>query len=146
MATIIVPKTPAKAYDPNRRPSDLIRRQIQHLEWALLPAAQRDPRTLRAGTVTTEAQAAEYIALLTARVHDAYGERQAAPPDAGPLKRVTLPPVPTTPRRPRTAAGKPARKPTSKPARKATSKAARKVAGKSPATSGRKAESSRGRR
>lgn len=101
MAKIIVPKTPARAYDPNRRPSDLLRRQIAHLEWALLPAAQRHPKKLRAGTVKTEGQAAEYIEALTKRLHEAYGNRQAAPPDAGPLKPVRLPPVPKVPRRPR---------------------------------------------
>ena len=100
MAIIKVPKTPAKAFNPKRPPSDLIRQQIRHLEWALLPAAQRRPSQLRGGTVKTEAQAAAYIALLTTRVQEAYADYQAGaarglPRDAGPAPRVRLPKVPT---------------------------------------------------
>ena len=47
MAKIVVPKTPARAFNPQRPPSDLLRKQIEHLEWALLPAAQRQPKRLR---------------------------------------------------------------------------------------------------
>jgi hypothetical protein len=118
MAKILVPKTPAKAFNPNRRPSDLIQKQIQHLEWALLPAAQRGPRRLRGRTVKTEAQAGAYIALLTARVQEAYDRNQVAAqagaaPDAGPLKPVRLPPVPKLAKQPRkkTATARPARRP-----------------------------------
>jgi hypothetical protein len=127
MATIKVPKTPASAFNPRRKPSDLIRQQIKHLEWALLPAAQRRPTQLKGGTVKTEAQAAAYIALLTARVQEAYADYQARdakglPRDAGPAPRVRLPKVPTVrlrtpPRtRPRTAATKTAPTPTRKTA------------------------------
>jgi len=85
MAIIKVPKTPASAFNPRRTPSDLIRQQIKHLEWALLPAAQRQPtrrkdgtlRWFKGGAVKTEAQAAAYIAVLTARVQDAYADYQA---------------------------------------------------------------------
>jgi hypothetical protein len=125
---IVVPKTPARAYDPNRRPSDLLKRQIAHLEWALLPAAQRNPKRLKAGTVRTEAQAAEYIALLTERVQAAYAARQAGPPAAGPLQPVALPRVPKAPRAPR-----------KKVTRKASRKAAAKATGKAPRQAGRKA-------
>jgi hypothetical protein len=120
MAKILVPKTPAKAFNPNRRPSDLIQKQIQHLEWALLPAAQRGPRRLRGRTVKTEAQAGAYIALLTARVQEAYDKSQAAAqagaaPDAGPLKPVRLPPLPKLAQQPRktkkTTTARPAARP-----------------------------------
>jgi hypothetical protein len=99
MATITVPKTPAKAFNPRRKPSDLIRQQIKHLEWALLPATERRPKRLKGGTVKTEAQAAAYIALLTARVREAYADVQTRaarglPRDAGPAAPVRLPKVP----------------------------------------------------
>jgi hypothetical protein len=107
MATITVPKTPAKAFNPRRPPSDLIRQQIRHLEWALLPASQRQPKRLKdgtlkwfkGGTAKTEAQAAAYIALLTARVREAYADVQTRaarglPRDAGPAAPVRLPKVP----------------------------------------------------
>jgi hypothetical protein len=125
MAIIKVPKTPASAFNPRRPPSDLIRQQIKHLEWALLPAAQRQPtrrkdgtlRWFKGGAVKTEAQAAAYIAVLTARVQDAYADYQARaarglPRDAGPAPVVRLPKVPTVKLapRPRTKARKPTRK------------------------------------
>jgi hypothetical protein len=99
MAKIVVPKTPASAFNPERRPSDLIRRQVQHLEWALLPAAQRQPRRLRSGKVKTEAQAAEYIALLTERVQAAYADSEPRTRDAGPPRPIRLPKVPKVPKR-----------------------------------------------
>ena len=132
MAKILVPKTPAKAFNPNRRPSDLIQKQIQHLEWALLPAAQRQPRRLRGGIVKTEAQAAAYIALLTARVQEAYAENQAraqagAAPDAGPMKRVKLPPVPKMPPR----VPKKPKRPTTRVATRAAKRPKTRVRGRS---------------
>ena len=120
MAIIKVPKTPASAFNPRRTPSDLIRQQIKHLEWALLPAAQRQPKRRKDGTLTwfkggavkTEAQAAAYIAALTARVQDAYADYQARaerglPRDAGPAPVVRLPKVPTVTLAPRPRAKAP---------------------------------------
>jgi hypothetical protein len=114
MALSKVPKTPASAYNPRRKPSDLIRQQIKHLEWALLPAAQRQPARLPGGAVKTEAQAAAYIALLTARVQEAYAEHQARvarglPREAGPAPNVRLPRVPKV-----TIAARPRKKPRKK--------------------------------
>jgi len=123
MAKIVVPKTPASAYNPRRRPSDLIRRQIQHLEWALLPASQRKPKRLPGGKVKTEAQAAEDIALLTARVQEAYTATRARGfrPDEGPVKPVRLPQVPKAPKTTKARKAAKARKrPKARKARKAT--------------------------
>jgi hypothetical protein len=117
MAIIKVPKTPASAYNPRRKPSDLIRQQIKHLEWALLPAAQRQPKRLKSGAVKTEAQAAAYIALLTKRVQEAYADYQArvvrgVPREAAPAPDVKLPKVPRV-----TIAARPRRKTRRTPAR-----------------------------
>jgi hypothetical protein len=89
MAVIKVPKTPKTAYRPNRKPSDLLLKQIEHLEWAALPAAQRKPRQLPKRKVKTEGQAAKRVAQLTALVLDAKKE----PLDA-PEAEVKLPPLP----------------------------------------------------
>ena len=59
MAKVRVPRTPKKAFDRTRRPSSLLLGQIEHLEWAVLPAAQRKPDQLPARKVKSEAQAAE---------------------------------------------------------------------------------------
>jgi hypothetical protein len=91
MAIIKVPKTPKKAYQPTRKASDLLVKQIEHLEWAALPAAQRKPSQLRKPKVKTEAQAARRVAQLTAIVFDAKRRQEAG---ERPAERVILPPMP----------------------------------------------------
>ena len=140
MAKIVVPKTPARAFNPNRPPSDLLRKQIEHLEWALLPAALRHPKRLRANTVRTEGQAAEYIALLTERVQQAYAGRHGARADAGPDEYVQLPKVPKAPAKRKAAKPKAVRRPAAK--RKATTR--RKAATGAKAT--RRRTTGRGRK
>jgi hypothetical protein len=77
MATIKVPRTPAKAFDKDRPASDLLRRQIQHLEWARRPASARTPQMLRMPKTMTEGEAAERIEQLTAAVVE-QGKQEAA--------------------------------------------------------------------
>jgi hypothetical protein len=43
MATINVPKPPRKAFNPSRPASDLLRSQVEHLEWAVRHAGERRP-------------------------------------------------------------------------------------------------------
>jgi hypothetical protein len=69
MAIIRVPKPPASAYNPERPAGTLLRRQLEHLEWAVRPAAERGPDKLRLTPVVTEADAAARIAALTALLH-----------------------------------------------------------------------------
>jgi hypothetical protein len=89
MAPIRVPKPPRKAYNPRRRPGTLLQSQIKHLEWAIRPAAERTPRTLRIKPARTEAEAAARIEKLTQELH-----RQATAPKVMPpkvtLSKVTL--------------------------------------------------------
>jgi hypothetical protein len=96
MAVIRVPKTPKTAFDRDRTPSDLLLKQIEHLEWALLPAAQRTPRLLPKKKVTTEAQAAERVGQLTTLL---LGAKAAAASAQGalPAAPVVLPPIPRPP-------------------------------------------------
>ncbi len=97
MAVMKVPKTPRKAFDPHRRPSALLLSQIEHLEWAALPAAQRKPGCLPAARVRTEGQAAARIAQLTRIIRDAAGAEPARAP--GTFAPVQLPPLPRVPTR-----------------------------------------------
>ena len=57
MADIRVPKPPKKAFNPNRPASDLLKYQIEHLEWAVRHAGQRKGK-FRVKPVKTEADAA----------------------------------------------------------------------------------------
>jgi hypothetical protein len=84
MAVIRVPKTPKKAYDPNRPAGDLLKRQVEHLEWAVRPASQRDPKQLKLNMPRTEGEAAARIAKLTTQLHpvSAPAPAAAAPPSA----------------------------------------------------------------
>jgi len=99
MAIIKVPKTPKKAFDKSRRPSSLLLKQIEHLEWAVLPASKRKPKQLPKRKVTTEGQAAERIAQLTQMLlarHAATAAR-TRPAGSAPVD-VALPPLPRVPR------------------------------------------------
>lgn len=65
MAVIPVRKTPKRAFDPHRRPSQLLKDQLTHLEWAARPASERKPGDFRPRMPRTEAEAATRIAKLT---------------------------------------------------------------------------------
>ena len=58
MADIPVPKPPKKAFNPNRPASDLLKYQIEHLEWAVRHAGQRKGKRIKIKPVKTEADAA----------------------------------------------------------------------------------------
>jgi hypothetical protein len=66
---IKVPKVPASAFDKNRKPSDLIRRQIEHLQH--VAARHPDGKALAADArrVRTEGQAAAFIGRVTRLLH-----------------------------------------------------------------------------
>ena len=66
MAVISVPKTPKDAYNPNRTPGTLLQNQLEHLEWAVRPAAERTRERFQFKPAETEAEAAARIeALMT---------------------------------------------------------------------------------
>ena len=99
MVKVRVPKTPKKAFDRARRPSTLLLGQIEHLEWAVLPAAQRKPGQLPVQKVKTEAQAAERVAQLMKMLQETNAApaaaRMIAPgAAAAPPAPVVLPPLP----------------------------------------------------
>lgn len=86
MAEIRVPKTPMKAFNKNRRPSELLVKQVEHLQWASLPASKRKPHQLKKLRPKTEAAAANEIARLTALVRE-QGATPYTPPAAAPPAR-----------------------------------------------------------
>jgi hypothetical protein len=69
MAIIRVPKPPKKAYNPRRRPGTLLQHQLIHLEWAVRPAGDRNPKAFRIKPAKTEAEAARRIGELTKELH-----------------------------------------------------------------------------
>ena len=70
MAVIRVPKTPPQAYNPKRKPGDLLQRHLKHLEWAVRPAAQRAPGVFHVEPAATEGEAAARIAALTRQLRE----------------------------------------------------------------------------
>jgi hypothetical protein len=70
MAEIKVPKPPKKAFNPNRPASDLLRHQVNHLEWAVRHAGERRAG-YRVKPIKTEADAAARMAALIPRLESA---------------------------------------------------------------------------
>lgn len=105
MATIRVPKTPKSAFDPARKPSQLLKDQVTHLEWAVRPASERKPADFRPKTPRTEAEAAGSIARLTARILEIAASPAAAaaatPAPLGASPAVAAAPAETTSAPPR---------------------------------------------
>lgn len=131
MAEVRVPKTPKKAFDGTRRPSSLLLGQIEHLEWAVLPAFQRKPDQLPTAKVKSEAQAAERVAQLMKMLRESGAApvmaRSAAPGTAAKASApvpVILPPLPKI-AAPAKAKGRPKRG-LAKRARKASRSATRR--------------------
>jgi hypothetical protein len=116
MAEIPVPKTPKKAYNPERPPGTLLQNQLCHLEWAVRPASARTKDRFRVRPAKTEAEAADRIAKLTAQLHEqAAAPRDVVPPTPGLPAHMSAEPAP----RPRL---KTKTKPTAKPKAKSRSR------------------------
>ena len=75
---ISVPRTPASAYNPKRKVSDLLKAHIANLEavtrYGTAAASKRKPKN--------EAQASAYIAEMTRQLHPALYASAAPPPPA----------------------------------------------------------------
>src|SRR5438128_2612813 len=83
MAVIRVPKTPKKAFNPQRPAGTLLQSQLKHLEWAVRPAGARSAKTFRFRPARTEAEAAARIAKLNEEMHrQATAPRDVMPPSA----------------------------------------------------------------
>jgi hypothetical protein len=97
---IKVPKTPKQAFRKDRQPSDLLKDQVRHLEWAARPAAKRSPAQIRRiGPPKTEGEAAERIAALTRKILAANTPANAAT-EPGPAEGATTPLARDRPARP----------------------------------------------
>jgi len=86
MEPIHVPPTPSQAFNKNRRISDLIRAQVQHLKHLenKLPAEVR--QQLPQHPIVTEDDAARYIAPMT-RLLRSLGTASALPANVVPLSK-----------------------------------------------------------
>lgn len=91
MAVIRVPKTPRKAYDPQRRAGMLLQSQLLHLEWAVRPASARTTKAFQIKRATTEAAAARRIEQLTLELHRQSALRAAGPPTGVPHEPPRMP-------------------------------------------------------
>lgn len=89
MALIPVPKPPKKAYNPRRPAGTLLQNQLQHLEWAVRPAAERVPaRFKKIKKAKSEGEAARRIEKLTQELkRQAESPRDTIPPYAPKSKR-----------------------------------------------------------
>lgn len=93
MREIKVPKVPASAFDKNRKPSDLIRRQVEHLQHVVARRPDGAALAADARRVRTEGQAAAFIGRVTRLLHA----------EGAPAPEATM--APATPKR-RTAPGR----------------------------------------
>lgn len=100
---IPVPKVPASAFNKNRKPSDLIRRQLEHLQHVVARHPAGGVLAAQAKRVRTEGQAAAFIGRATQLLH---AEGRPAP-------EAPVPPVPNrrrpVARRKRSASRRPRR-------------------------------------
>jgi hypothetical protein len=71
MKEIKVPKPPAKAFNPDRPASDLLRQQVRHLEWAIRHAGERRSDFHKVKYVKTEREAAQRMQQLLPRLASA---------------------------------------------------------------------------
>lgn len=65
MEPIRVPRPPAEAFNKNRRVSDLIRAQVNHFKHVEHKLPQEQRRAIPQHAITTENEAAKYIAAMT---------------------------------------------------------------------------------
>ena len=68
MDPIKVPKPPAKAFNPDRQASDLLRHQVRHLEWAVRHAGERRVDFHEVKDVKTEGEVAQRMQQLLPRL------------------------------------------------------------------------------
>jgi hypothetical protein len=95
METIRVPRTPAEAFNKDRRVSDLIRAQVNHFKHIEQKLSPEQRRSIPQQGVTTEGEAAQYIAAITAALRPKPAAAASPGPQAVPAtSRATSRPVP----------------------------------------------------
>jgi len=81
------------SFNKNRPASDLLKKQVEHLEWAVRNASERQPeqvkKYLRRVPKMTEAQAAARIEQLTRQLHPEGAVNRPAAADAAPAAAPT---------------------------------------------------------
>ena len=77
MALIHVPRPPKRSYDPNRRASDLLKMQLEHLHHAEKRLPPHYRTDIYVNAIKTEGEAANYIREVTEAIHRAHKEAAA---------------------------------------------------------------------
>ena len=72
MAIIHVPRPPASAYDPNRKASDLLLAQVEHMHIAERRLPERYRSQVYVNAIETEGEVADYIGRVTQAVARAH--------------------------------------------------------------------------
>jgi hypothetical protein len=95
MEPIRVPRPPSQAFNKNRRISDLIRAQTNHLKHVEEKLSPSQRQQIPQHAIVTEADAAGYIAAMT-RLFRAQGDSTATPSALQPPTRQPIPIRPAT--------------------------------------------------
>ncbi len=89
MATIRIPQPPKSAFNKGRPVSGLLRSHMEHLQRAEFRLPANMQTNIYINTVKTEGEAADYIRLVTERLHAAHGHKVAPKPKSR-TKTVTI--------------------------------------------------------
>lgn len=80
MAIISVPKPPKDAFNKGRPVSGLIKAHLEHLQRAEFRLPANLQTNIYINAIKTEGEAADYIRLVTERLHEAHGREVASKP------------------------------------------------------------------
>ena len=97
MEPIHVPRPPAEAFNKNRPVSDLIRAQVNHFKHVERKLSAEQRRAIPQQGVTTEAEAAQYIAAMTATLRGKAAATPSTSAAAVPGIRLVAPAASTRP-------------------------------------------------
>jgi len=97
MESIHVPRPPAEAFNKNRPVSDLIRAQVNHFKHVERKLSAEQRRAIPQKGVTTENEAAQYIAAMTAALRGQAAATPSTGATAVPGIRLVAPVVSTRP-------------------------------------------------
>jgi len=80
MAIIPVPKTPKSAFNKSRPVSGLLKAHLEHLQRAEFRLPAKMQTNIYINAIKSEGEAADYIRLVTKRLHAAHGHEIATKP------------------------------------------------------------------
>ncbi len=97
LTSVPIPRTPASSFNKDRIASDLIKNQVRHTHQELMLWIEKYGR-IDPEQITTEQQAADYLAAVTRVLHPVAANRPSLPPGRPPKSGISLSgPVPQKP-------------------------------------------------